>query len=409
MPEADIQALLDAAAADVCAPITLEDRDFRLLAHTDHSGVIDRFREEMIIGRRATPEVREWFEQRRPDKASGPFRTPADKRLGVFERWCVPVTFRGAPLGYLWVLDTRGIAASELASVLDAADQIGALLYRRRLSSQADADLLRLLLIPNLGDDSAAAEARGLGTFVHDGPVTVVVVGTVAGDDLTSAALGDLSLIVHRAAEQALPGTVLAGIVADVGVLLTPLRRRNDLEPARRLSEAVCRLAGQLGYGLEVVVGIGGARKLDGASHSYVEARRTVRMIRAMPDLGPIALWDDLGVFRALALLPTNDLDSGVLDRRVRELIADATLAETAETFLDLAGDVQETAAAIFVHRATLYQRLDRINAVYGLDLRKNGDHRLITHLGLKLARVADVRTRAHVATVPAAQAREVS
>ncbi len=50
----------------------------------------------------------------------------------------------------------------------------------------------------------------------------------------------------------------------------------------------------------------------------------------------------------------------------------------TAETFLDLAGDVQAPAARLFVHRTTLYQRLDRIDQLYKLDLRRSGDHRLI-------------------------------
>jgi len=112
-------------------------------------------------------------------------------------------------------------------------------------------------------------------------------------------------------------------------------------------------------------------------------------MARAMPDLGPIVAWDDLGVFRALALLPPDDVEHEVLDPRVRQLLENEELAMTAETFLDLAGNVQETAGRLYVHRATLYQRLDRITALYRLDLRRNGDHRLLTHLGLKLAKVA--------------------
>ena len=78
-----------------------------------------------------------------------------------------------------------------------------------------------------------------------------------------------------------------------------------------------------------------------------------------------------------------------LLDVRVRDLVADAALAATAETFVDLAGNVQETAARLNVHRTALYQRLERIAVLYKLDLRQSGDHRLITHLGPKLARVA--------------------
>jgi hypothetical protein len=108
-----------------------------------------------------------------------------------------------------------------------------------------------------------------------------------------------------------------------------------------------------------------------------------------MPDLGPVVAWPDLGVFRALALLPPEDFGTSVLDPRVRELLANEELTATAETFLDLAGNVQETATRLYVHRTTLYQRLDRIATLYELDLRRSGDHRLIAHLGLKLARVA--------------------
>jgi len=126
----DIQALLDGAAAEVGAPITLEDCDFRLIAHTDHSGVIDEVRQSMIIGRRASPKVRTWFLQWGTPQATGPFRTPVDAELGVLERWSVPVRFRNVLLGHLWVLDTRGITESELGPVLEVADQIGAMLYR---------------------------------------------------------------------------------------------------------------------------------------------------------------------------------------------------------------------------------------------------------------------------------------
>jgi sugar diacid utilization regulator len=111
-------------------------------------------------------------------------------------------------------------------------------------------------------------------------------------------------------------------------------------------------------------------------------------MLRAMPDLGPVTTWDDLGVFRTLALV-REDAGNGVIDPRVHRLLQDEKLAATAERFLDLACDLPETAAQLYVHRTTLYQRLERIAELYKLDLRRSGDHRLITHLGLKFARVS--------------------
>src|SRR6476469_2253841 len=104
MSEADVQALLDGLAADLEAAIVLEDVDLRLLAHTDHDNVIDDVRRSTIMGRRASAEVRTWFEQWGIREAEGPVRTPSCKELGAMQRWCVPVRFRRTHLGYVWVL-----------------------------------------------------------------------------------------------------------------------------------------------------------------------------------------------------------------------------------------------------------------------------------------------------------------
>jgi hypothetical protein len=384
--EADIQALLDGIAADLGAAVALVDLEERYIAHTAHDNVeIDDVRRAGIMHRRLEPEARAWFEQWGYRQATGPIQTPADETLGILERWCVPVSFRGTRLGSVWLIGGREIRQDELGPAVEAANQIAAFLYRRRLLTQIDSDLLRLLLIPNSENESVAAEARALGRYDHNGPIAVIVAGSPNGDELGSAALSDLASAVERAGEQA----ALGGVISGLGVLLAPLRSQEGLTPARKLAERVRRLANPLSEGLDIVAAIGGATELERASHSYAEARRALKMVRAMPDLGPITIWDDLGVFRTLALVLSDEAGSGAIDPRVAELLADEGLAVTAESFLDLAGDVQKTAAKLFVHRTTLYQRLDRIAALYRLDLRHSGDHRLITHLGLKLARVA--------------------
>jgi hypothetical protein len=386
--ESDIQTLLESSASELDAPITLEDLSFRLLAHTDHSGAIDEVRRSMIIGRHATPDVRSWFRERMRGLV-GPIRTPADATLGVLERWGVPVRFRGTPLGHLWVLDAGRLSEAELAPVVGVADQIGALLYRRRLASQIDVDLLRLLLIPNRESENVLAEVRGLGAFPHRGPIAAIVAGSARSDDMAPDELGLLALAVERLAEESAPEPVLGGVISELGVILAPLRGYDDLSQAQRLAERICTISAQFSDDLEVLVAVGGPADLSDASRSYAEARRALLMMRAVPDLRPIVAWDELGVFRALALLPRDDRGSDVIDPRVRKLLDDDLLASTAETFLELAGSVQDTAKRLFVHRTTLYQRLDRIGALYDLDLRHSGDHRLITHLGLKLARIA--------------------
>jgi hypothetical protein len=384
--QGDVQVILDGLAAELGAPVSLDDLDLRLLGHTTHN-VVDDVRSFVIMHRYLPTGVREWFEQWGIRQAHGPVRTPADTAIGAYERWCVPVRYRERLLAYIWVLDAGTIAEGDLGPAIEAANHIGALIYRRRLSAQVDADLLRLLLVPNPENESAAAEARALGTFAPKGPVAVVVLAALGGDP-DEATLSDLELAVQRAAEQPTANRALAGTLSGFGVVLVALRDRDDLVVARRLAEKTRVLAANINRDLETVAAVGGATELESASQSYAQARRVLRLVRAVPDLGPVATWDSLGVFRVLALLPIRDVEGSVIDPRVRELLSDDGLAETAEIFLDTAGNIQQTAARLYIHRTTLYQRLDRIDALYALDLRNSGDHRLITHLGLKQARV---------------------
>ncbi|OEU92715.1 PucR family transcriptional regulator, partial [Streptomyces abyssalis] len=66
---------------------------------------------------------------------------------------------------------------------------------------------------------------------------------------------------------------------------------------------------------------------------------------------------------------------------------AHTELARTAEVFLDHAGQAGRTAAALGIHRQTLYYRLSRIESLTGLDL-DEGASRLLLHLALKTARL---------------------
>lgn len=76
-------------------------------------------------------------------------------------------------------------------------------------------------------------------------------------------------------------------------------------------------------------------------------------------------------------------------DPAVRELLdrSHAELARTAEVFLDHSGQAGRTAAALGIHRQTLYYRLSRVEQLTGLDLGE-GEDRLLLHMALKAARL---------------------
>ena len=66
---------------------------------------------------------------------------------------------------------------------------------------------------------------------------------------------------------------------------------------------------------------------------------------------------------------------------------ADPVPTTTPETWLDAGCSPARAAAAVHVHRQTLYHRLGRIEALTGLDL-TDGDARLLLHASLRRARL---------------------
>jgi len=123
------------------------------------------------------------------------------------------------------------------------------------------------------------------------------------------------------------------------------------------------------------------------AHRSYRQARTAAGVAMAVDGDGGMARWDRLGVYRLLAQLP--HVEAEAIDPRVVRLLADADhrTIETLEAYLDLAGDAQATAQVLHIHRASLYQRLQKAERLYDFDLH-SGTDRLAVHLGLKLARV---------------------
>jgi DNA-binding PucR family transcriptional regulator len=103
-----------------------------------------------------------------------------------------------------------------------------------------------------------------------------------------------------------------------------------------------------------------------------------------------VAYWRDLGVYRLLISLQAARPGAEPADHAVLPLLdpAQAELLRTAETYLDLAGHVQQTAAALTVHRQTLYYRLSRIETLTGLNL-NSGEDRLLLHITIKAFRLA--------------------
>ncbi|MEU3820492.1 helix-turn-helix domain-containing protein [Streptomyces sp. NPDC030392] len=405
----DYQELVDEISALLGAPATLENRDFGLIAFgahdSDDASAMDPVRTRSILTRKSTPAVRAWFEGFGIARATGPVRIPAAPDAGVYrDRLCLPVRHRGVVHGYVWLLDTSPRPAPErLEAAMEVAARIGALLAEEE---RAGADLSRELRAALTAErewsyDLALATLRSALGPDADGLHALVCVAPWPGGDSPSVrtAPGLAALCTAPWPGRGAPGPGASGPAPGGGgapgagaagaaraggqVLgaLVRLRSPDALAPALTAGARLCEAAGP-----GAVAGVAAPRRgLPELAAAWAEAASAARAALAQPRLGPVAPWTSIGPYRLLTTVPQDAADDPV----VRPLLgrAHAELARTAEVFLDHAGQAGRTAAALGIHRQTLYYRLSRVEQLTGLDL-DDGEDRLLLHMSLKAHRL---------------------
>ncbi|RZQ65798.1 PucR family transcriptional regulator [Amycolatopsis suaedae] len=366
----ELQDIVDEVSRLLGRPATLEDRDLNLVAFCSHGSEIDEIRRRSILERRSSADVRRWFGRFGIATADGAVRIPAAPAEGVLARLCLPARWKGLTHGYLWLLDEEpGVDDDAVPAALALAERAGALMAQQSRTREQLEFAVRDLLSPDReAVERAATELDDQGLVRRGVAVTAV----------------ELRLPGRAALEPVNLWTLPRSVLAWSGRHHTTL-----LVPAPASAHDIARRALDLpGQRTGLLAGIGAPRPdLTEAGASWREARLAARVAESVPALRPVAAWAELGVYRLLACGPEDALTSAVLDPAVRRLLehGDPGLAGTALTFLDQAGNVAATAAALSVHRQTVYYRLRQVERVTGLDLSR-GDHRLLLHLGLSMA-----------------------
>ncbi|HEY9388933.1 MAG TPA: helix-turn-helix domain-containing protein [Mycobacteriales bacterium] len=401
--QSELQAIIDDLARRLDAPAVLEDRDQQTVVYSAHSGPIDEPRRQSILRHRADPTTLAWFRQFGIFRSTEPVRIPPHPRQRILGRLCVPVRHRGRLLGFLWFIDHRNrIDAEKITATGPMVARLAVAMYGEEMARGLADRVVSRLLSP--WEDLRAAAARQIledGLLPAHTPVLAVVarpLGISAPDarELVGQALWDLA---HETGPGIGDGLRLAR--GDHAVLLVPTQDPDD-EPGRTLAARVYRalhhrLAERAGpdEGVEpsapqVVVGIGEPHpRLTQVAASYRQARLSARVAARVRSVGDICRWCDLGAFRVLAQLSSDEEAESALDPRVLRLFQAGGLdvVRTVETYLDLAGDAKATAERLYLHRATLYYRLEKAKRLTGMDLHDGGD-RLAIHLSLKLSRL---------------------
>lgn len=370
----DLQDLADEAARITEMAVTLEDREFNLVAFGAHRTVGDAVRQESILSRRSTDEVRRYYESFGIARAAGPVHIPADPERRLLGRVCVPVRWQSVTYGYLWLLEDRAVDPALLPELLDLAGRAGAELARH---SRWRDDLGWKVgeLLSTFPETRAKAAGEIAESWSRDEATPVAAVVLRSLPDSSHAPVNAWRL----------PRTVLGGTGEHASTFIVPLGAAGDLTAARTVARTALTA---LGPEHRAVAGIGGpVDTLAAARASWLQARIAARVAAFRRGVPADQLeWPELGVHRLLGAAPDAQLREALAQPGIDRLLGEGgdELVRTARIYLDEAGSAQRTAAALGIHRQTLYHRLERIERLTGLDL-DSGRDRLGLHLALVL------------------------
>jgi len=403
----ELQRLIDGLGQRLKRNVTVDDSRLRQLAFSSHEyGPVDQLREQSILKREVPSGAAKWTFASGAKTAVGPFRPPLAPEIGATaQRLCVPIRQEGTLLGFVWILEGDDpIDDSELQTVLAVIDTIAVVMQRDQLANELHRsrarELVRDLVMPDEAStrEHAAAELVDSDLFVGSEPAVAIVVSLHPDQrallDTERDVLGGwLERISGRLSDR----RHISLVRRDHGLLL--LSDKDPLisgDAKVKLTEELLDNLDRDLRGAEPFAGVGGVvANLTDLYRSYRQAERAAHVARVVGGLGRVALSDRLGVYGLLMRIPQDELTLDALPAGLLQLLESGAkgeqLAATLETFLDLAGDSQATAEKLFIHRTTLYYRLQRIEELTGAQMAR-GEDRLAFHLGLKIARLVGLR-----------------
>jgi hypothetical protein len=330
----DVQSAVDELGASLAHPVLVEDARHRPIWWSAQRQV-DGTRMRTILQHEVDPAAAAVVARLGLARANGPVRTPAAPEADMLPRWCVPLRSGRELLGYLWVLDgDETVTDAQLPQIVACAELAAMFLAQSPMTSEGR-DRRRAALLARLAagpDDEAVRELIALEEL---DPASTVAVNAPAARGGWPLRSGDMSAHVNPR-----PGvTATGGRPLPLGQLHLAVRRASLTQQALRAGATLTR-----------------------------------------------PVWDALGSWHMIVAAPEDlavaDIHPGaeVLARQARP-----DLMITARAVLDHGGDIARAAAALHIHRTTLYYRIERIEALTGVNL-KTSQQRDDLHMALRLA-----------------------
>ncbi|MFI5953974.1 PucR family transcriptional regulator [Cryptosporangium sp. NPDC051539] len=380
LPAGDLFAVANAIASLLDAPVTIEDRNSRVLAFSGRQDEADSSRVDTILGRQVPESYARVLHERgvfrellRGDRPI--FIEPIPDRINGFLKPRVAIRVRAGDevLGSIWAAVPGPLSDERSAALGEAANLVALHMLRVRAGADVQRRMRADLLNAALGGGAGAHEAlERLG--LSSQPLLVLGVALDERADADSASviqdrqgLSDAFALhlhaVHPRAVAAAIGAVTYGLLPLTG---TPDRA------VRILQGFQDRLGGRL----PSIAAVGPvARGLSDVARSRTSVDRVLRVLRDGRPHRRIGRFDELqgealvSELRDLAAA-RGEKPAGALARLVEyDVLHRGNLVQTLRAWLDAFGDAVLAAESIGVHQNTFRYRLRRVSDVGQCDL----------------------------------------
>jgi len=385
LPSGDLFAVANAVAALLDAPITIEDRNSRVLAFSGRQDEADPSRVETILGRQVPERYARILNDlgvfRELQRTQSPvyIEPVADVQDSfTMPRAAIAVRAGDEVLGSIWAAVPGPLTAERTVAFQEAAQLVALHLLRVRAGADVQRRLRADLVSSALEGGPGAREA--LERLGLAGQRLVVLAVRVRSDDPGDGGddagivqererLGD-AFAVHLGAAH--PRSA-AAIVGDVVYGLLPVADDRGSERALRIAHDFLERVGERG---DAVVGIGPeARDVSDLAAARSGADRSLRVLRDRRRTSRVAQSSDVTV--DALMLELRDLAAARGDRPAGPLakLVDydrrhhANLVQTLRAWLNAFGDVGAAAKSQYVHPNTFRYRLRRLADVGAIDL----------------------------------------
>ncbi|GAA1867292.1 hypothetical protein GCM10009836_54620 [Pseudonocardia ailaonensis] len=325
-----LQPFVDDLHEDIRRSLAVTDTGIWLLSFSTQEPELDAGRSAAILNRRASAPARRYVAQF--DIGEEPVRIPASAAHDIpLDRVGVMIRTPQGPVGFMWIIDRPPMSDADLAVVRRAVARMGSAVHAFWL---ANPEVLASRHQALFGDDryarSQAWSALRSTGGVPRGPWRVAFTHGTDGPF-----------------EHPPQGTAVV-LLSDAVVTVTP-------EGAPLWCEGSGTGLSEVGHQPDEL-----PRRLAQAryAHEVAVLERRDAALR----------WEDLGTWLLLAAVPRTADAMDTLSPGVTTLLrhADPALVDTARVIAEHGGRMAVAARELHIHRATLYQRLERINDLLG-------------------------------------------